>query len=217
MGCVTIGVIQEISTIKVTPMAETESFADLLSRLRVGDQAAAAQIFRGYASRLIALARSHLNARMRRQVDPEDVVQSVFKSFFARHDDGAFHLKSWGDLWSLLACITLRKCGHCVERLQAARRDIRRDQIAIDAGDSSAAAWEPLARDPSPSEAAMLVDTVETLMRELVERDRRILMLSLQGCAIPDISEQVGCTERTVYRVLDWIKKRLEEFHTSTA
>ena len=47
-------------------------------------------------------------------------------------------------------------------------------------------------------------------MRELGERDRHILALSLQGCPIPEISTQVGCTERTVYRVLEFIKNRLE-------
>lgn len=194
-------------------MPGTESFLELMARLRAGDEDAALRVFHGFARRLIGLARNHLDTLIRRKVDPEDVVQSVFKSFFARHGDGAFHLEDWNSLWSLLARITLRKCGHRIEELHAACRDVRRE---ADQGpsDRSSATWEPLARDPSPAEAAMLVETVQALARELGERDRAILTLSLEGCTIAEVSAEAGCTERTVYRVLGHIKQRLEEMRT---
>jgi RNA polymerase sigma-70 factor, ECF subfamily len=198
-------------------MPESDSFVELMARLRAGDEAAAARIFHAFSRRLIALARNHLDTLVRQKLDPEDVVQSVFKSFFARHGDGAYQLEDWNSLWSLLARITLRKCGHRIERFHAARRDIRRETAGRGPEDRSAATWEPLARDPTPSEAAVLVETVETLARELGERDRRILMLSLQGCPIPEVSAQVGCTERTVYRVLGYLKERLDEMRTGAA
>ena len=42
----------------------------------------------------------------------EDVMASVFKSFFRRHAEAPFDLSSWDSLWSLLTLITLRKCGY---------------------------------------------------------------------------------------------------------
>src|SRR5262249_10897697 len=57
--------------------------------------------------------------------------------------------------------------------------------------------------EPTPSEAAMLTETVERLMRCLDGRHRDILALRLQGHAPPEISSRLGCTERTVYRVLE--------------
>jgi len=54
------------------------SFAELLARLQAGDDAAATRVFHRYAHRLIARARSRLDARLRAKVDPEDVVQYVF-------------------------------------------------------------------------------------------------------------------------------------------
>src|SRR5690242_9456367 len=64
----------------ITPVASEPSFADLMARLRAGDDAAAAALFQRFATRLIALARGRLDGLVRRKVDPEDVVQSVFRS-----------------------------------------------------------------------------------------------------------------------------------------
>jgi DNA-directed RNA polymerase specialized sigma24 family protein len=56
----------------------------------------------------------------------------------------------------------------------------------------------------------MLTDTIERLMRCLEERHREVLTLSLQGYAPAEISGRLGCTERTVYRVLERVKQWLE-------
>ena len=51
---------------------------------------------------------------------------------------------------------------------------------------------------------------VEHLMNRLEGRHRRILALSLQGYQPAEISAEVGCTERTVYRVPERIRQWLE-------
>ena len=48
---------------------------------------------------LIGLARSHLGGVIRQKVDPEDVVQSVFRSFFQRNAQGNWNLDDWDSLW----------------------------------------------------------------------------------------------------------------------
>lgn len=73
-------------------MSEEPSFARLLTRLREGDEGAAEEIFREYSARLIALARSRLGDRLRAKVDPEDVLQSVFRTFFLRYAGGQYDL-----------------------------------------------------------------------------------------------------------------------------
>src|SRR5438552_2680938 len=93
------------------PLMTAESFPDLMARLRAGDADAAARVFERFAHRLAALAQVHLDGRTRRLVDPEDVLQSVFRSFFARHADGQLDLADWDGLWALLVVLTLRKCG----------------------------------------------------------------------------------------------------------
>jgi DNA-directed RNA polymerase specialized sigma24 family protein len=55
----------------------------------------------------------------------------------------------------------------------------------------------------------MLAETVESLLGGLDTRDRRIVEMNLEGYTNVEIGEQVGCTERTVYRVLEWVRSRL--------
>jgi DNA-directed RNA polymerase specialized sigma24 family protein len=114
----------------------------------------------------------------------------------------------------LLALITVRKCGHHVEYFQAERRDVHREVSGTPSGDDSSASWQTMARDPTASEVAILTETVEALLGSLEPRDRQIVERSLQGETPLDISGCVGCTERTVRRVLKRVKERLEQMQS---
>ena len=103
----------------------SQSFNVLITKLQAGDESAAVAILERYTGRLIGLARKRLGPGIRSKLDPDDVLQSVYRSFFLRHRKGKFQLKDWDNLWSLLATITLRKCGHRIEWFYADRRDIR--------------------------------------------------------------------------------------------
>src|SRR6516165_3386835 len=98
--------------------------SELLARWQNGDQAAATELFRRYAARLIALAKSRLSARLSNRVDPEDVVQSVYRSFFAESRDGRYQLERGGDLWQLLVTITLHKLANQANRLETGKRAV---------------------------------------------------------------------------------------------
>jgi RNA polymerase sigma-70 factor (ECF subfamily) len=188
-------------------MSDNSSFTDLMQRLRGGDQSAAAEVFRRFAHRLIGLARSRLDARVRQKVDPEDVMQSALKSFFVRHADGQLDLEDWDGLWSMLVVITLRKCAWQGRYFRRDRRDVQRE-VGSDA--AARTLVESLRREPTPEEAALLTETVERLMRDLDGRDRDILALSLQGMTAPEVSAELGYAERTVRRVREYIRKHLE-------
>jgi RNA polymerase sigma-70 factor (ECF subfamily) len=192
-------------------MSSDPSFDDLMARLREGQDDAATQVFGRFASRLIALARSHLGPQIRQKEDPEDVLQSVFRSFFHRNAVGEFgRFESWDNVWAMLVVLTLRKCGRRIEYFRAARRDVLREVSRPGPADLSGSDWGLAAEEPTPSEAAMLAETVEQLMSSLPGRHRQVLALHLQGFGPAEISTQVGCTERTVYRVLEAVKDWLE-------
>ena len=53
---------------------------------------------------------------------PEDVVLSVYRSFFTRHRDGRCEVTTWDELWSMLTIITARKCINRAEYHLAKRR-----------------------------------------------------------------------------------------------
>jgi RNA polymerase sigma-70 factor (ECF subfamily) len=192
-------------------MPDDPDFDDLMGRLGRGDQAAAEELFRRYARRLIGLARRHLDGRLRQKVDPEDILQSVFQSFFLRQAAGEYDLDSWDSLWSLLTVITLRKCGYRTRHFRTARRDVQRETSPPPANaDDSGADWQAIAREPTPDEAALLGETVAQLFRGLDERERRVAELSLQGYKGAEISARAGVAERTVYRLLERLRGKLQ-------
>lgn len=70
---------------------------------------------------------------MLRRFDPEDVVQSVYRSFFRKAENEEFTLKRSGDRWRLLANITIKKTMKRVEFELAKKRDPRVEESSIHA------------------------------------------------------------------------------------
>jgi RNA polymerase sigma-70 factor (ECF subfamily) len=193
-------------------MAGSDSFAELMRRLRAGDDAVATEVFNRFACQILDLARKQLRESMRRKIDPEDVLQSVMRSFFIRQREGQFDIQNWDNLWGILLVMTLRKCGQKVRYFQADRRDIRREiHLGPDSVHSDLLGLE--ARDPTPSEAVILIELLGSLMQSLTPTDRHILTLHLQGYTAAEIAETVGRAMRTVRRVLDRIRHKLERMH----
>jgi RNA polymerase sigma-70 factor (ECF subfamily) len=184
---------------------------ELLTRVQQDDPSAAAALFSLYKHRLVALARSHLDTRIRRKIDPEDVVQSVFRSYFRRQRQGEFRVADWEHLWSLLALMTARKCTNARIFFRRKRRDASLEVVAEGDGDEALASWQALAREPTPEQAAVLADMIEHLVNGFPERDRRIVMLSLEGRTARQIADAIGRAERTVRRVLDHFRHSLEK------
>lgn len=189
-------------------MNDNHSFDDLMARLQAGSDTAASHVFHLYAQRLIALARSRLNARTRQKVDPEDVVQSVFRSFFTRQASGEYDLGNGDRLWGLLASITINKCINQVQRFRTVRRKV--DAEVADTG----AAWDFIDREPTAEAAAILTETMHEMMRGLDETDRKIVEMRLQGYAYEEI-KVVGVSLSSVRRVITRVKKRLQRIHSA--
>lgn len=179
-----------------------------MQRLQAGQDAAAAELFRRYAGRLIGLARSRLGKQIQQKVDAEDVLQSVLRSFFVRCPDLGPEVASWDSLWGLLTTITLRKCGRKLRYYRQARRDVGREAAADVA---SLAEWQALDREPAPPEVAQLTETVEQLLRAQDERGRQIIVLTLQGLDRTEVAAAVKSSRRTVERVLQRVRQQLLE------
>jgi RNA polymerase sigma-70 factor (ECF subfamily) len=186
-----------------------DSFAEFHARLLAGDDAAARELFQRFAGQLLALARRRFADGLRHKVDPEDVVQSAYKSFFRGYDEGNIEVVDWNSLWGLLTLITLRKCADRVAYHRAERRDAAREVAAPP--DAEGTPWlETFGREPTPLEAAELGETVERLFAVLDEDERPVLELSLQGYTTREISERLGRAERTVRLLRECVRKRLE-------
>jgi RNA polymerase sigma-70 factor (ECF subfamily) len=185
-------------------------FEQLMNKLSEGDSQAAAALWERFVQRLRSVAAARLPNVLQGKTDPESIVQSVLRSFYRRQRDGQFAFEDWDGLWSLLTLLTVRKCGHRVKYFLAAKRDARREAHPAAAADQSDAGWEPAAPEPTPSEALLLAETLDGLFQALRPQHGPILQLRLEGCTIEEISGRIGCSERTVHRVLERVRAQLE-------
>jgi RNA polymerase sigma factor (sigma-70 family) len=183
-----------------------EPSAELLARYRAGDDGAATQIFERYIHRLTLLARSRLSSRMAGRIDPEDVIQSAFRSFFVGAQRGQFSLKRGGDLWRLLVAITMRKLYCDVKRHTAQKRSVDAEETLASTFDLAGIA---ISREATPAEAVALADEMEAVMSRLDHFGRRVLELRLQGERLAEIASDTGRSERLVRRILATLRDQL--------
>src|SRR5262245_65157397 len=177
-----------------------------------GDEAGRA-LFEQFSRRLIGLARCHLDAALKHKVDPEDVVQSAYKSFFLRYGDQPLVSQDSDALWSLLTLITLRKCADRARYYRAERRDVSQEAIAHLAGQEP---WrEAISHEPTPEQAVVLSETVEEVLREIGSSERQVVELSLLGYSTQEISQRLSRAERSVRRLRERVRKHLERLQIS--
>jgi RNA polymerase sigma-70 factor (ECF subfamily) len=185
-------------------------FEQVIARLRAGHSDAAAEVFRRFAGRLIALADSRLDDRFRSKEDPEDVANSAYKSFFLRDGRSPYELNDWDGLWALLASITIHKCIGRRKFWRARKRDVAREfaHSPVSAG-ADKALWEPLDRGPTGEQATMLGETLDQFFAGLSEGEREILDYSSQEYSCKEVAERCRCSERTVRRVMAKVRADL--------
>jgi RNA polymerase sigma-70 factor (ECF subfamily) len=174
----------------------------IVARLQSAADSAAADVDGRYRDRLCRLVEREMNRRFRRKEDPEDVVQSAFRTFFRRNAKGEFHIDSSADLWRLLATITRRKILKHVEKLGTAKRDAKREEYPE--GDNVPGQL------PTPEEAAIAADLMERALDGLNETYVEILHMRLQNYTEQEIADTLGCTRTFLRTKLNRIRQRLE-------
>ena len=190
-------------------MSDTPESKVLVSRWRKGDQDAAKQLFDRYASRLVALARRQISQRLAARLDPEDVVQSVFRSSFGRLKAGKFRIEEQDDLGKLLVRITVHKTLRKVEYHRAAKRDPSQEAVQGDhAGDDL---LQVLDRDPTPEAVVAFVDQLDHFLNQLRPEERQILELRFQGYTNGEITKKLGIYDRKIRRLIERVRGLAEQ------
>jgi RNA polymerase sigma-70 factor (ECF subfamily) len=190
-------------------MAAPKDERELFELLRAGDQQAAREVVDAYTNRLLALARARISQRLARRMDPEDILQSVFRTFFGRVKAGRFTLEERDDLTKLLVGITVRKTLRQVAYHRAAKRDPDKELPAEDAPGGELP--ELPAVEPSPEAAVAFVDLLDNFLAKLRPRDQKIIDMRLKGYSNEEIAQELGTSDRQVRRAVEHIRAIAEE------
>ena len=90
-----------------------------------GQPDASTELYLRYAERLHALVVAQSSKDLARRVDAEEIVQSVFRTFFRRASQGHYSVPEGEEMWKLLLVIALNKVRAAGAYHRAAKRDVR--------------------------------------------------------------------------------------------
>jgi len=169
----------------------------------------AEEFWRLYGARLQGLAAHHVSAGLQRREGPEDIVQSVCRTFLRRARSGQFSLEEEGALWRLLCAITLTKIREKERFHRRQKRGFDRERPLGSADDPAAeAAPAPAGAELNPADAAEFAEQVQRLLADLDEEQRGVVQLKLQGYTNEEAAQRLHCSERTVRRMLKSVRVR---------
>ncbi len=175
----------------------------LLKRFQSGQLDAATLLYLRYADRLHALATKQCAPDLAARVDPEDIVQSVFRTFFRRAALGHYEVPQGEELWKLLLVIALNKIRATGIYHRAAKRDVRLT--------SAGASFDEAVRGTADDEEALI--TLRLVLGEVLETlapaQRQIIEQRIEGYEVAEIARNTQRSKRSVERILQEFRKRL--------
>jgi RNA polymerase sigma-70 factor (ECF subfamily) len=165
-----------------------EDFAELLGRVRAGEEGAARALVAAYEPEIRRIVRLRLtDPRLRRVLDTMDVCQSVLAGFFVRVSAGEFDLTRPEQLLALLLAMARNKVLEQARRQQTRKRDLRRVEAA---GNSVLDGLQGPA--VAPDRAAAGRDLLAEVRRRLTDEERYLADQRGAGREWADLAAELG-------------------------
>ncbi len=187
-----------------TPSPEP-SDGSLLRRFRTGEQEAATRLYLRYAKRLHGLASAQTGQDLKTRIDPEDIVQSVFRTFFRRAQEGHYLVPDGEELWKLFLVIGLNKIRDAALFHRAAKRDAKKTTTL----ERNPGAFEPEAADQVAETTLRIV--IDELLQKLNDTQKEIVKKRMEGAQVEEIALQTNRSHRTVERTLQNFRELLKQ------
>lgn len=170
------------------------------------------EIFERYAQRLTRFAQARMPPNTRGRFDSEDIVQSVFRSFYRRNQKAEFSFDESLDVWRLLVAMTYRKLLKQVRHHRTEKRDVARERQLPDEPEAVSCEQQ---LTPSPEQINMLSDFVDWIRSHLPEERHAIFQRRCEGYSVEEIATAENVSQRTVKRVLARVRDLIRQ-HAKT-
>ncbi|MBA2227694.1 RNA polymerase sigma factor [Thermogemmata fonticola] len=178
---------------------------DLVAAYQAGSDTAAQILFDRYCEKLLRLARRRIGQRLLKRIDPEDVIQSAFRTFFVHLRKSDFSFAEESDLFKLLVRLTVHKTLRQIAHHRAAKRDPAREVVNV--LDDRDLMEQLISQEPPPEAEVTLVEEMERFFARLSDFECKVLELRLQGYSTSEIAQKLQTYDRKIRRVLERIEK----------
>jgi RNA polymerase sigma factor (sigma-70 family) len=189
-----------------TPLDQSrEDFVSLLQRAREGNLEACRVLFDRFQKKVLMVVRRRLDHRIRPLLDSFDVTQDVWQSFFCRIlPQEAFETPE-GFLRYLTTLTENKVLEQNRYHIAVQKRSVSRVRYIAQ---HTAEVYAQPGQASDPARVAEQEDEWAAVLKELSPDERRILHLLRSGMKVADICRDGNVSSRTVFRILQRIRKK---------
>jgi DNA-directed RNA polymerase specialized sigma24 family protein len=188
---------------------ENESVTAWIDQLSDGNTQAAEQLWQHISIRLQDFARHKLDEKTRRRYDEHDAANSAFHSLCRGLADGRIEADNRDVLWGLLAVITSRKISSQRRYFNRKKRGggaVRGESGFAEFGDAGINAID--GKQKPPDVLAEVSESCSRLLNALPdEMMQKIVLLKFQGAKNREVAIELQCTQRTIERKLERVRR----------
>ena len=186
-------------------------FAALIEGARLGNEAAVAALLGRFEPEIRTMVRVRLPRALRNQLDSMDIVQAVWTSVFTGKENDVGRFTEVGQFRGFLAGVARNKVyEEHRRRTRTKKYDLgREERLYVRKGERDIPR-EVFASDPTPSEEVQSEDRMNQLIRGRTAEEVRVVELRREGLTYDEIAEKLGISERSVRRVIEAIRERME-------
>ena len=184
-----------------------DNFAELIARVRTGDELAAAQLVQRYERAVLRCVRSRLGHDMRRAMDSMDIMQSVHRSLLMglRHDK--FQFSTSQQLLALAIVMVQRK----VARKWRSMKKLEVNRIASQSESAISLLNQIESGDPTVSRAAYADEMLQNFLSRLNQLDQELVRLKLAGNSSSDAARVLQSDPAFIRMRWSRLRRKLRE------
>ena len=196
----------------IASMSKEQNVSHWIEQIKEGNSDAANLLWHHYFERLVRAVRNRLHGQNRAISDEEDIVLSVFDSFYVAVEKGRFpDLADRDDLWKLLLRMSARKVVDKHRRDTRKRRGGDVEIHPLRSVHDDGHAIDVIGDDPSPDMILMMKESMDEFFSHLgVGQLSELAGAKLEGYSNSELAERFECSERTIERRLHLIREKFQ-------
>ena len=179
--------------------SDMEDTTQLIARWRDGDENAATELFNRYQKRLFPLVASKLSERMKRRMDPEDMVMSIMRSVFRMTGEQTRSFSDERGFWKWFVTVALNKTYNRIDKMTTIKEGLLKD-VSSEFDDR-------IGGEPTADEVVEFTDLLDRVLSQLDDEQRRVLLAKMEGLSQSEIADQMRVSTKTIQRMGPQIRR----------
>jgi RNA polymerase sigma factor (sigma-70 family) len=190
---------------------DDDDLADLIERVKAGDENAIRDLIQQFEGDVRTIVRVRLPQSLRSQFDSMDFVQAVWQSVLTRDGQDLGRFTNARHFRGFLEGVARNKVFEEHRRLTRTRKySLQREEpLYVRRGDREMPR-EVAGSDPTPSQDAQARDRFDQLVEGRSPQETEVVELRRRGLTYEEIAAQTGLSERSVRRIIEAIRRRME-------